>query len=102
MALMPDLKELMYGSELWDSESTKDTIQIDKNQTQYLQRFSYYSLISDFFEKYEPEILYYKTLYELFKEDFDQFDIDVSAKRDIAHLRDTVIFNKLFFFSKRV
>jgi len=85
---------------LWDSESTKDTIQIDKNQIQTCKDFLI-SLISDFFEKYEPEILYYKTLYELFKEDFDQFDIDVSAKRDIAHLRDTVIFNKLFLFQQK-
>ncbi|HAM98566.1 MAG TPA: helicase [Marinilabiliales bacterium] len=85
---------------LWTSESTKDSISIDKNQTQTCKDFLI-SLISDFFEKYEPEILYYKTLYELFKEDFDQFDIDISSKRDIAHLRDTVIFNKLFLFQQK-
>lgn len=85
---------------LWTSESTKDSISIDKNRTQTCKDFLI-SLISDFFEKYEPEILYYKTLYELFKEDFDQFDIDISAKRDIAHLRDTVIFNKLYLFQQK-
>lgn len=85
---------------LWSSELTKDSISIDKNKTQTCKDFLI-SLISDFFEKYEPEILYYKTLYELFKEDFDQFDIDISARRDIAHLRDTVIFNKLFLFQQK-
>ena len=89
-----------WFKKLWDSESTKSTIQIDKNQAQSCKDFLI-ALISDFFEKYEPEILYYKTLYELFKEDFDQYDIDISAKRDIAHLRDTVIFNKLFLFQQK-
>lgn len=85
---------------VWNSESTKDTVTIDKNQTQNCKVFLI-SLISDFFEKYEPEILYYKTLYELFKDDFDQFDIDAAARKDIVHLRDTVIFNKLFLFQQK-
>lgn len=89
-----------WFNELWKPRNTKDTVQIDKNQTLTCKDFLI-SLISDFFEKYEPEILYYKTLYELFKEDFDQIDIDISSKRDIAHLRDTVIFNKLFLFQQK-
>ncbi|MDD4516829.1 helicase-related protein [Massilibacteroides sp.] len=89
-----------WFEKLWDSDTTQSTIQIDKNLTQLCKNFLI-SLISDFFEKYEPENLYYKTLYELFKEDFDQFDIDISSKRDIAHLRDTVIFNKLYLFQQK-
>ncbi|MDX9881217.1 MAG: helicase-related protein [Prolixibacteraceae bacterium] len=89
-----------WFNKLWESDATKSTIQVDKNQVYSCKDFLI-SLISDFFEKYEPEILYYKTLYELFKEDFDQFDIDISSKRDIAHLRDTVIFNKLFLFQQK-
>lgn len=85
---------------LWNSESTKDKITIDSNQILTCKDFLI-SLISDFFEKYEPEILYYKTLYELFREDFDQFDIDIAARRDIQHLRDTVIFNKLYVFQQK-
>jgi len=85
---------------VWNSESTKDKIETDKNQIQTCKDFLI-SLISDFFEKYEPEILYYKTLYELFKEDFDQLEIDISARKDISHLRDTVIFNKLFLFQQK-
>jgi hypothetical protein len=85
---------------LWNSESTRDTVTIDNNQIQNCKDFLI-SLISDFFEKYEPEILYYKTLYELFKEDFDQFDIDLATRRDIMHLRDTVVFNKLYLFQQK-
>ena len=85
---------------LWNSDSTKDKVTFDKNQTLTCKEFLI-SLISDFFEKYEPEILYYKTLYELFKEDFDQLDVDLTARRDIQHLRDTVIFNKLYVFQQK-
>jgi hypothetical protein len=85
---------------LWNSESTKDKVTIDKNQILSCKEFLI-SLISDFFEKYEPEILYYKTLYELFKEDFEQLDIDLTARRDIQHLRDTVVFNKLYVFQQK-
>ncbi len=85
---------------LWNSDSTKDKIVIDKIQTLTCKEFLI-SLISDFFEKYEPEILYYKTLYELFKDDFDQLDVDLTARRDIQHLRDTVVFNKLYVFQQK-
>lgn len=85
---------------LWNSESTKDKVTINSNQILTCKDFLI-SLISDFFEKYEPEILYYKTLYKLFKEDFDQFDIDLAARRDIQHLRDTVVFNKLYLFQQK-
>lgn len=85
---------------LWNSQSTKDTISIDGKQSQSCKEFLI-SLISDFFQKYEPLTLYYKTLYELFKEDFDQFDIDLKAGRDIQHLKDTVIFNKLYLFQQK-
>lgn len=85
---------------VWNSESTKDKIVTDKNQLQTCKEFLI-SLISDFFEKYEPEMLYYKTLYELFRDDFDQLEIDISARKDIVHLRDTVIFNKLFLFQQK-
>jgi len=85
---------------IWNSTSTSDTVTIDKSQTQTCKEFLI-SLISDFFEKYSPEILYYKTLYELFREDFEQFDIDASARRDIIHLRDTVVFNKLYLFQQK-
>ncbi len=85
---------------LWNSESTKETLTVGNNQAHTCKAFLI-SLISDFFEKYEPEILYYKTLYELFKEDFEQYDIDLAPHRDIMHLRDTVVFNKLYLFQQK-
>lgn len=85
---------------VWNSDSTRDVIEVEKNQKKSCKDFLI-SLISDFFEKYEPELLYYKTLYELFRDDFDQLEIDISSKKDISHLRDTVVFNKLFLFQQK-
>jgi hypothetical protein len=85
---------------IWNSDAAKETININDNQFQTCKAFLI-SLIADFFEKYEPLILYYKTLYELFKEDVDQYDLDQTARRDILHLRDTVIFNKLYLFQQK-
>lgn len=85
---------------IWSSDATRETITLPGNQVQTCKVFLI-NLISDFFEKYEPLILYYKTLYELFKEDFDQFEIDQAARRDIMHLRDTVIYNKLYLFQQK-
>jgi len=85
---------------VWNSDTTKDNIETDKNQKITCKEFLI-SLISDFFEKYDPELLYYKTLYELFRDDFDQLEIDISSRKDISHLRDTVVFNKLFLFQQK-
>ena len=85
---------------LWNSEASKKEIKIEGKDLVSCKKFLI-DLISDFFEKYEPEVLYYKTLYELFKKDFDQFDIDFAAHRDIVHLRDTVVFFKLFVFQQK-
>lgn len=85
---------------IWNSAAAMESITLPGNQSQSCKTFLI-SLISDFFEKYEPLILYYKTLYELFKEDVDQYDFDQTARRDIMHLRDTVIFNKLYLFQQK-
>lgn len=85
---------------VWNSESAKDNIETDKNKYVGCKDFLI-SLISDFFEKYEPELLYYKTLYELFRDDFDQLEVDIAARKDISHLKDTVIYNKLFLFQQK-
>lgn len=85
---------------LWNSETTKDTVVNEQNQTVDCKKFLI-EIIADFFEKYSPEILYYKTLYELFRSDLDRFNLDLSAQKDIVHLRDTVIFNKLFTFQQK-
>ena len=85
---------------IWQSDASKDEIRVDGQKPTSCKQFLI-NLISDFFQKYDPEILYYKTLYELFKKDFDQFDIDLAARRDIVHLRDTVVFNKLYVFQQK-
>jgi len=85
---------------LWNSDSAKGTITDNNNQKVTCKEFLI-KLISDFFEKYDPVTLYYKTLYELFRDDFDRYDVDLKAGRDIQHLKDTVIFNKLYLFQQK-
>ena len=59
-------------------------------------------MISDFFEKYEPEVLYYKTLARTFqKMTSGKLDADLAAQKDLVHLSDSVIFNKLYDFQKK-
>jgi hypothetical protein len=85
---------------LWGSESAKGTITDNNNQKVTCKEFLI-KLISDFFEKYDPATLYYKTLYELFRDDFDRYDVDLKTGRDIQHLKDTVIYNKLYLFQQK-
>jgi len=85
---------------LWNSDSAKEAIIVDGNQKISCKEFLI-KLISDFFEKYDPVTLYYKTLYELFRDDFDRYDVDLKAGRDIQHLKDTVIYNKLYLFQQK-
>ncbi len=85
---------------LWNSDNTKGTIIYNNNQKISCKEYLI-KLISDFFEKYDPVTLYYKTLYELFRDDFDRYDVDLKAGRDIQHLKDTVIYNKLYLFQQK-
>lgn len=84
---------------LWNADSTKSTVEDEHNQTIDCKTFLI-DLISEFFEKYSVEQLYYKTLYELFRNDLDRFNLEISSK-DFTHLRDTVVFNKLFTFQQK-
>ena len=86
---------------LWeDKETTKEIIKNDEGKEESCKDFLI-KLISDFFEKYSPADLYYKTLYELFKEDLSKLESDVAAQKDLVHLSDSVIYKKLYDFQQK-
>ncbi|MDR0762456.1 MAG: DEAD/DEAH box helicase family protein [Campylobacteraceae bacterium] len=53
-------------------------------------------LISNLFKQYTPKDLYYKALYELFKDDLLSFSADADFNKEIKHLSETVIYRTLY------
>ena len=58
-------------------------------------------LIKNLFREYTPLELYYKVLYELFKEDLLTLTSDSDFKREIAHLEETEIYRTLFPYQQK-
>jgi len=58
-------------------------------------------LIKNLFKEYTPKDLYYKVLYELFKEDLLSLTSDAEFKREIAHLEVTEIYRTLFAYQQK-
>ncbi|MBI5220129.1 MAG: DEAD/DEAH box helicase family protein [Bacteroidia bacterium] len=95
------VKAQQWFNLLWESNDiSKDKIKNEKGEEESCKEFLI-RLIADFFEKYSPEILYYKTLYELFKDDLVKLESDIAAQKDLIHLSETVVFNKLYDFQKK-
>lgn len=58
-------------------------------------------LIKSLYKEYTPEELYYKVLYEMFKNDIMELSSDAEFKREIAHLEETIIYKTLFNFQQK-
>ncbi|MDR0750924.1 MAG: DEAD/DEAH box helicase family protein [Tannerellaceae bacterium] len=58
-------------------------------------------LIENLYREYTPYELYYKVLYERFKDDFLTYSNDSEFKKEIAHLEDTVIFQTLYPYQQK-
>ncbi len=58
-------------------------------------------LIKNLFKEYTPYQLYYKVLYELFKEDLLTLTSDAEFKREIAHLEESDIYRTLFPYQQK-
>jgi SNF2 family DNA or RNA helicase len=58
-------------------------------------------LIKNLFKEYTPHDLYYKVLYEMFKDDIMELSGDAEFKREIAHLEETVIYKTLFSYQQK-
>jgi superfamily II DNA or RNA helicase len=58
-------------------------------------------LIRNLYKDYSPQDLYYKVLYELFKDDILELSGDAEFKREIAHLEETIIYKTLFPYQQK-
>jgi superfamily II DNA or RNA helicase len=58
-------------------------------------------LIKNLFKEYTPHDLYYKVLYEMFKDDIMELSGDTEFKREIAHLEETIIYKTLFPYQQK-
>ncbi len=95
-----DFKELKkWFRNLWDSRDALEEIELqDKSKVSVKEHII--TLIQRLYRKYTPFELYYKVLYELFKEDLLSLSLDPEFKKEISHLEDTLIYKILYSFQK--
>jgi hypothetical protein len=85
---------------LWNSKFALDKIELtDKTKIDCKEHLI--NLICNFYKEYSPEDLYYKVLYELFKEDLLSISFDKEFIKEISHLKETIIYNKLYSFQQK-
>ncbi|MCG2754195.1 MAG: phospholipase D-like domain-containing protein [Desulfobacteraceae bacterium] len=97
----PDYHELTeWFQALWKSKFALDKIELaDKTKIDCKEHLI--NLIQNFYKEYSPEDLYYKVLYELFKEDLLSISFDREFIKEISHLKDTIIYNRLYSFQQK-
>jgi ERCC4-related helicase len=94
-----DYRELKRWFEYQWNNIAQDKVELpNKKETakQYI-----IDLISNFYIEYKPKDLYYKVLYELFKDDLLSLSSDVEFKREIAHLEETILYKTLFPYQQK-
>ncbi|HDP76211.1 MAG TPA: helicase [Bacteroidales bacterium] len=58
-------------------------------------------IITNLYKPWKPEDLYYKVLYELFKDDLLTFSTDAEFNREMSHLEETLIYNTLYPYQQK-
>jgi ERCC4-related helicase len=95
-----DYKEIKnWFKELWNSKEAKEKLEIEGKEIGFKEYLI--ELISKLYKEYTPLELYYKVLYELFKEELVDLDPDSLLSKQIDHLRDTQIYNVLYPFQQK-
>ena len=93
----PELND--WFDSLWKSHEAKSIVEIEKKKIVYKNYLI--SIIEKLYKEYSPEDLYYKVLYEMFKADLIDFDINSNTAQQLVHLKNTKIFNLLFSFQQQ-
>ncbi|MFH1004804.1 MAG: helicase-related protein [Bacteroidota bacterium] len=83
----------------WEKIATDKVELPDKTKVEVKQHII--DLIKNFFKEYSPNELYYKVLYELFKEDLLSLSSDAEFKREIVHLEETIIYRTLYSYQQK-
>ncbi len=88
-----------WFQDLWDNVA-QYRIQLP-NKTKVDVKEYIIDLIKDLYKEYTPHDLYYKVLYEMFKDDLLEFSGNEEFKREIAHLEETIIYRSLFHYQQK-
>ena len=88
-----------WFQEKWDKVATEKLRLPNKSEISVKEYII--NLIRDLCRKYTPQDLYYKTLYEMFKNDILEFSADEEFQREIAHLEETIIYKSLFPYQQK-
>ncbi|WP_333596416.1 helicase-related protein [Schleiferia thermophila] len=88
-----------WFDELWEKVAL-DKIELpDKTQVEVKQYII--DLIKNLYKEYTPYDLYFKVLYEMFKDDLLELSGDAEFKREIAHLEETIIYKSLYAYQQK-
>lgn len=95
-----DYKELKkWFKHQWDNIALDNVELPNKSKVEVKQYII--EQIKNLCKEYTPHDLYYKVLYELFKNDLLELSGDTEFKREIAHLEETVIYKTLFPYQQK-
>lgn len=95
-----DFKELERWFKHQWSNVAETTIELDGKEKRDVKEHII-ELIKNLYREYTPHELYYKVLYELFKEDLLALSSDVEFKREIEHLTETEIYKILYLYQQK-
>lgn len=88
-----------WFQEQWEKTASEKIELPDKTKVEVKQYII--ELIKNLFKEYTPHDLYYKVLYEMFKNDIMELSADPEFKREIAHLEETIIYKTLFPYQQK-
>ncbi|MBP8995016.1 MAG: DEAD/DEAH box helicase family protein, partial [Bacteroidales bacterium] len=95
-----DYKEIKkWFKHQWDNIAQEKIELPDKTKVDVKKHLI--ELITNLWKPWEPIDLYYKVLYELFKDDLLALSTDAEFKREIAHLEETIIYKTLFPYQQK-
>lgn len=95
-----DFKEMKkWFRHQWDNIA-QDKIELPDKTKKDVKEYLI-ELISNLWKPWDPIDLYYKVLYELFKDDLLALSSDSEFKREIAHLEETIIYKTLYPYQQK-
>ena len=83
----------------WTNVAASKILKIDKKRVDVKQ--SMIDLIENMYRDYTPYDLYYKVLYERFKDDFLHYTNDAEFKKEMSHLEETLIYQTLYPYQQK-
>ena len=83
----------------WEHVAEDKIVMPDKRKVEVKEHII--ELIKHLYREYSPYDLYYKVLYERFKDDFLTYSKDAELKKDMEHLEMTVLYQTLYSYQQK-